>query len=141
MNKIIKGRRYDTNTAQLVCENWNGCANNDFNYMSETLYIKKTGEFFLHYSGGALSKYAVSTGTNNWSGSEGIIPLTEKEAEKFCSEYADGDTYEKYFEVQSDESVKLSTYVSADNLKKIKNIAIERHMTVAQLIDGIISEL
>ncbi len=47
MKKIINGKRYDTETAKLIGSD--GYSNpSDFNYWSEDLYQKKTGEFFLY---------------------------------------------------------------------------------------------
>jgi len=55
MKKIINGKRYDTETAQLI-----GSASysnrTDFRFWSEELYRKKTGEFFLYGEGGPASK-------------------------------------------------------------------------------------
>ena len=47
MQKIIKGRKYDTDTAQKVCSYDNGLPESDFDALCEQLYIKRTGEFFL----------------------------------------------------------------------------------------------
>lgn len=54
----------------------------DFRYVEETLYRKRTGEFFLFGQGGPASKYAVSTGLNSWSGGSKIIPLSVAEAKQ-----------------------------------------------------------
>ena len=63
MKKIIGGngkpwRRYDTETAKAVGSRDNGLSYRDFNHVEETLYRKKTGEFFLHGEGGPMTKYA-----------------------------------------------------------------------------------
>ena len=47
MLKIIKGRKYDTDTAQKVCSYDNGLPSGDFDALCEQLYVKRTGEFFL----------------------------------------------------------------------------------------------
>lgn len=96
MKQIINGKKYNTETAEII-DSWNnGLGSNDFNNLSETLYKKKTGEFFLEGEGGAATKYSVYSG--NWSsGSSKIIPLTENEVREWLEEYSNAEIYEKLF--------------------------------------------
>lgn len=96
MRKVINGKMYDTETAKkrsVVCSN---CGVNDFGYWEETLYQKKTGEYFLYGEGGPASKYARACGQNEWSGGSEIVPLTIEAAKKWA-EALDGDSYEAIF--------------------------------------------
>lgn len=97
MKKIINGKKYDTETAQMVGVWDNNLMYNNFSYCAELLYRKHTGEFFLHGKGGAMSKYAVSCGDNSWRGGEKIIPLSEDEACKWAEEHLDWNEYEEIF--------------------------------------------
>lgn len=96
MNKIINGKKYNTETAkELGC--WdNGFPHNDFSYCQETLYLKKTGEYFLYGEGGALTQYSEKTWNGSTSG-EVITPLTENEAKKWSEEHLTADEYEMVF--------------------------------------------
>lgn len=96
MKKIINGKKYDTDTAELLSQWDNGLYGNDFNSCSEDLYKKKTGEFFLHVEGGANSKYSKSSG-NSSCGSSDIIPMTETEAKEWFEAKGDADKYEEIF--------------------------------------------
>ena len=82
MKKIINGRLYNTETAELIASHDNGYFANDFHYCSEDLYRKKNGEFFLYGEGGGLSKYAEPYG-NGWGYGEIITPLSVDEAKKW----------------------------------------------------------
>lgn len=82
MRKIINGKMYDTNTAKVI-GTWSNYKYGDFNYCEETLYKKKTGEYFLYGEGGALSKYAKSCGNNDTCGGSEFIPLSKNEAKKW----------------------------------------------------------
>lgn len=56
MKKIINGKKYDTETArEVACKAWGYYG--DLNFVFETLYKKKTGEFFLYGEGGANTSY------------------------------------------------------------------------------------
>ena len=79
MKKVINGRSYNTETAKELGYQTNGYANNDFYFTGETLYRKKTGEFFLYGEGGAYSIYGRDFGMSRGSGKK-IIPLSEDEA-------------------------------------------------------------
>lgn len=95
MKKIINGKKYDTETAQMLGE-YDNCRRS-FDYKCETLYRKKTGEFFLYGEGGANTEYSKVCGDNSWCGGERIIPLTVENAKKWAETHMTGDEYEKIF--------------------------------------------
>ena len=95
--KIIRnGKKYDTETAKKIIT-WSHGYYRDFKYIAETLYRKKTGEYFLHGEGGPMTVYAEAIGDNTWSGGEQIIPLNEKEAKRWAEEKISVDAYERIF--------------------------------------------
>ena len=55
-------------------------------YWAEYLYRKRTGEFFLHGTGGPgpMSRYSRKTGQNQWVGWAEIRPLSLREAQKMA---------------------------------------------------------
>lgn len=96
MKKVINGKMYNTETAKCIYSYTNGYSMNDFNYVEEALYQKKTNEFFLYGSGGPMSRYCCSCG-NSWGYGESITPITKEEAKEWAMEYLDGDEYESVF--------------------------------------------
>jgi hypothetical protein len=96
MKRIINGKKYDTDTAKNL-----GSAGyshpGDFAFWSERLYRKRTGEYFLHGIGGAMSKYARRIGLNEWSGGEEIIPLSLEEAQKWAEKHLEVEEFELIF--------------------------------------------
>ena len=92
MKKIINGRLYSTHSAIMLSSRDNGYYADNAYWLQETLYLKKTGEFFLHCEGGGLSKYAASYGNHTSSG-EVIRPLTVDEAKRWAEQYCSVDTY------------------------------------------------
>lgn len=97
MKKIINGKKYDTDTATVVDDYDNGIYDSDFRYLSETLYRKKTGGFFIYGYGGAMTEYAVACGLNSWGGSYKIIPLTIDEAKIWMEEKGSAEKYIEFF--------------------------------------------
>lgn len=140
MKKIIKGRKYDTETAKEMASWSDGLSFRDFTHVEEVLYQKRTGEFFLHGAGGPSTRYAVPTGQNSWSGGEKIIPLTWESAREWAEEHLDADDYEEIFgEVSEDDSrtvVTLSLSVGA--LEKAKRSAAQAGMTLSAYIESLI---
>jgi len=96
MNKIINGKKYDTDTATLIAEWSNNYSGSDFHYCQEELYRKRTGEYFLYGEGGSLSKYSKQF-RNGSVGDCHIEPFSEKEAKEWAEEHCDGDTYIEIF--------------------------------------------
>lgn len=98
MKKIINGRKYDTETAKEIGYWSNGYPCSDFNHCEETLYLKKTGEYFLYGEGGALTEYARSVCGGSTGGSrimmemfEELAPVLEDGSDLFinCDDGAD----------------------------------------------------
>lgn len=108
MRKIINGRKYDTETATEVGYWQNMGDTRQFEYMCETLYRKRGGEYFLHGEGGAATKYAKSYGLNEWGYGERIMPMTHVEARQWAEEHLEADEYEAEFgEVPEDDSAEV----------------------------------
>lgn len=135
MKRIIKGKAYNTETAERVGSWNNGHYTNDFNYCSEDLYRKRTGEFFLHGEGHALSVYASHEGNSSGWG-EQIIPLTYQEAQEWAEKHLTGDEYENIFgDVSEDESrVSLNLSMTTAEAEIIKRNAAQEGMTVSAYI-------
>lgn len=92
MRKIINGKMYNTETAEQVAT-WTNGHYSDFNFCCETLYRKRTGEYFIHGEGGAASKYAEPVDTNSWASGSSIKPITKDAARKWMETYAEVDEY------------------------------------------------
>lgn len=102
MKKIINGKRYDTEAAKEI-GNWdNGRSHRDFRHCTETLYVKRTGEYFLHGCGGPMSAYAEKCGDMYGSGSA-LIPMTDEAAREWAEKHLSADEYEEHFLVEPDE--------------------------------------
>lgn len=97
MNKVIRGKRYNTETAKLV-GTWeaNEPENSDF-WEKEELYQKRSGEFFLIGQGGAQTQYArFSMGGESKPGIE-LRPIEPEEASDWAEEHLTADEYEALF--------------------------------------------
>lgn len=126
MKKIINGRKYDTDTANIIAEWYNEYPVNDFRYEMETLFLKRNGEYFLFGEGGAMSKYATSMGDNSWGGGARIIPLSYESARQWAEKHLDADDYEEAFgEVSEDgeSDVPLSVRVPTSTRALLDRLA------------------
>lgn len=97
MKAIIDGKKYDTETAKNVGFYSSYGSFSDFNHLEETLFLKKTGEFFLYGKGGPNTKYAIQTDMNSWAGGVKIVPLSENDAKAWAEKNLTVDEYESLF--------------------------------------------
>jgi len=142
MKKIIKGKLYDTATAKRLGEYEPSPYTSDFHWYCETLYQKKTGEYFLYGKGNAASKYSRSCGQNEWCGSEQIQPLTYAEAQSWAEEHLDGEDYCEIFGEPDEDSedVALNLMISAAASAKLKKSAAQNGISLRAQIERWIAE-
>ena len=145
MKKIIKSKLYDTETAKLVGEWGNGISQSDFRYCEENLYLKKTGEFFLHGKGGAMSKYCeISADGNERSWGEKIVPLTVDEAKEWAEEKLDADECQEIFgEISEEDDTKgnFNLYIAKSAIKKVKDLAARKGVSASKVIEKMIESI
>lgn len=140
MNKVINGKRYDTDTAERIGERDNGLLASDLDWYSETLHRKRTGEFFLLCEGGARSRVA-RRGDSGLVGGETIEPIGYDEAEAWVSEHLDGDAYAELFGEPDDGDTVLSTPISAALKDKLAREAAKRGCSQRQIVEELIGAL
>ena len=97
MKKVINGKLYDTSTAEKI-GSWSHGSRRDFRRVREVLYRKKTGELFLHGSGGPLSRYAHRLSYNTWGSGETIIRVPDFDPKEWAAEHLDADTAARLLE-------------------------------------------
>lgn len=150
MQKIINGKRYNTETAKEIAIYDSEYPRNDFNYYFEKLYKKKTGEYFLYGDGNALSPYAErSHAMGGVVGSWKIIPLTTDQAKKWYEkafnadeENAPMEIYEKEFGVnkatdnEPKQEITLSLHKSI--IKYLEDLAESQDISEAQIVENLI---
>ena len=96
MQKIIEGKKYDTETATLIAT-YEYSTQRDFNYCFEELYQTKKGTYFMYGEGGPLSKYAKGIGNNTTSGSCEMYLVSKEEAKEFAMRHLDAGDFEEIF--------------------------------------------
>lgn len=104
MKRVIDGKLYNTDTAELIHKWNNGYYPNDFNWCAETLYKTKKGAYFIAGEGGAMSKYSTRCGSNSAGGGSGISVLTEDEAIGWLENHGGTEALEQYFGDKIDEA-------------------------------------
>ena len=140
MKKIIGGKVYDTETAKKVGSYSNYGSWRDFNHFEETLYQKKTGEFFLHGEGGPATRYAVPEGQSSWSGGERIMPMSYSEAQAWAEEHLEADAYEAIFGVieETEDKITVSIFVNSAKWESAKREAQKRGIGVSEYIESLL---
>lgn len=139
MKKIIDGKSYDTKTAKKVGYMTNGRFG-DHDRLEETLYLKKTGEFFLHGEGGAGSIYREWVGSHTTE-SEKIIPFEYEDATEWSEKNLTGDEYEAIFgEVVDEESVTITLRTTVEVKEKFDEMKKEKGLTASELLEMLLNK-
>ena len=137
MKRIISNKKYDTETATNIAKCSNG--RSGFERFEETLYRKKTGEYFLYGEGGPMSKYAESCGQNSWRGGSKIIPLNYENARKWAEDNLSADQYEEEFgEVTEDDS---TTTLTLSMPRNVAETARRRAQESGMSLSGFLADL
>lgn len=139
MRKIINNKVYDTATATWIGLADNGHEYNDLAYSGETLYRKRTGEYFLHGEGGPMTSYAVSTG-NNWRGSERITPISYAAARQWAEEHLSAETYEAEFGAvtEDDSQVTITLSLRADTVEALRRAAAKAGQSLSAYVERVL---
>ncbi len=137
MKKILLNKVYDTSTAILI-----GVSEHPEDSpaaYTETLYRKKTGEYFLHGVGGAASKYAVHCGASGFTAGEAITPLSLADAQSWASNHLPPEVIAAEFTGGTDDTPQqLNITIPKSSIKKARYAASRRGMTLAGYIDSLI---
>lgn len=142
MKKVIKGHVYDTDKATQIAYWDNTYPTNDLNFCKETLYRTKSGLYFVHGEGGALSRYAEPCDGNGWQSGELIRPISVSDARAWAEEHMDGDAYIAAFGDPDSEDVHMiSANISEGAYRKLRDAATEKDMSMAALIESMIDAL
>ena len=143
MKKIINGKLYDTDTAKEVGSWANAGGWRDFHHLEETLYRKRTGEYFLLGDGGPATKYARRTEQNMWSGGSQIIPLSPETAREWAEEHLSADDYAELFGMPDEggeEKVTLCVQLPAALDAKIRAGAAQAGKSLTAYLESVLSE-
>lgn len=141
MRKVINGKLYDTDTARPIAD-WSKGYSSDFAHVSETLYRKRTGEYFLHGEGGPMSAYAESCGQSQWRGGEAIRPLDYDAARRWMEGHADADAYEREFGIPDEDGEHdLHVIVSEAAWQAISRAAARDETSVRAIVERLASTL
>ena len=140
MKKIIKNKVYDTQTAKKHGEYEPNPYKSDFHWFCETLYQKKTGEFFLYGEGNAASKYSRLCGQNEYCPDERITPLSYEEAQEWAGKHLDGDEYIAIFgePEENDDITHLHISLTKQSADKLRQQAAQKGLTVSGYINSLI---
>lgn len=94
MKKIIEGKTYNTETAELL-GTYQYLRRDDYHYCREELYRTKKGTYFLYGEGGALTSYARYHGGSATGGADFQV-MSDKEAKVWAEKRLSADNTVRY---------------------------------------------
>ena len=136
MRKTIHNRLYDTTTATEIAQHSAQVPITDVMYFCETLYRKRTGEYFIHGEGGALSRYA-SRDYDGMTWGEDILPLSYDTAREWAERYMDVDGYQAEFGTvaEDDSRTSMNLSVRADTADMVRRTAAAAGCSISEYVE------
>lgn len=99
MIKIIDGKRYNTETAEKLCQLASTNDSGSFDWHETYLYRTRLGRFFVAGHGNARSMWAETVSQNTWGSGSGLRAISEDEALGYLEEVGATEYIEKYFDI------------------------------------------
>lgn len=142
MKKYLNNKLYDTSTATLVGVHSNQMPASDFSWMRESLYRKRTGEYFLFGEGCPSTRYGKVCGNNEYGYGESIMPLTFEAAQKWAEKNLEADDYESEFHPSDEEGGNATSTFSlpASVTGKIRAEAARRSISLSAVISDLVEK-
>lgn len=140
MKKIINGKVYNTETAVELGHYSTGGSWSDLNHLEETLYRKRTGEFFLYGEGGPRTRYARQIESNTWASGESIMPLTYDAAQAWAEKRMSVEVYEDVFGAVTEDESRSQIHLSLANstIEAAKQAASQQGLSLSAYIESLI---
>ena len=139
------GRYYDTETAKLCATHKEDPYHQSQSWTEETLYQKRTGEFFLHCVGGPSSLYGKRGEDGVWVAGSKITPLSYDAALEWAKRNIDMELTDKIFWADDtsgayDKKVAISITLRSSALKIARRDAAKAGMNLSAYIEKRILE-
>lgn len=135
MKRIINGKVYDTEKAQLIAEaHHDNIKDANGKSLKQWFYRKKTGEFFVQVDGAAIELQNIFQ--NSYKPNAGIYPLTYEQAQRWAERELTAEQWEEIFGDPEDDDTQVSVNLSmtAKKANMLKQNAAKAGMTVSAYI-------
>lgn len=143
MKRIIRNRVYDTDTAMLIKQADHPNIKNGEGSCKQSLYRKKTGDYFLFVDGARTDVFhnlALENGTHDRE--RHIYPLTYEQAKSWAEKEMTADEWLAIFEpVEDDSLTAFNLTLSASAVSKFRLAAQQQQISQRELMERLISKL
>ncbi len=138
MKKVIDGRVYDTDKAQLLGEVQHGDYGN-FESWGQALYKSKSGLYFMNCWGGPLSQYGYSCPGGNISGDDFIHPVNIEQAKNWSEKNMTGDEYiEAFGDPEDTEKTAMTFTIDNDIALKLREYQSNTGKSMSSIVSDLI---
>ena len=141
MQETIANRVYDTDTATAM-GNWQRGYRSERGYLSETLYQKEDGTYFLHCAGGPRSRYAQRVAPNTWSYGERLMPMNPDEAHAWAETHLTESAYDTAFgECAKNQNLTLLLLrLNTEHTDKLSMLAAQQGRQPSELAEEMLAK-
>ena len=131
MYTVIKNKVYDTDKAQEI-------ATYKYDGVTETLYRKKTGEYFMHF----FNANADDNEKAGWNGKDKITPYDFETARTWAELSLDKESYDNLFGISAAEGTEVITIrIKSKTLAKIRKMQSKTGESIGKIIENAIAAI
>lgn len=128
--KTFDGKKYDVVTSEKIGSYTTGKGEN---WLEETLYRKRSGEYYLMGSGGD---------DTCWRGTDGVQPLCRAWAESWVLECLGKDAYDRIFArpAEPKEKQRITVELPADAYARLTELSESAGVSKTRVIEKLLQE-
>jgi len=133
MYTVIKNKVYNTETAREI-------ARCEYGTITETLYRKQTGEYFMHFHDTAASDSDRRAG---WKGKDKVAPYDFETARAWAELSLEKEQYSRLFEGTTKEAdtVAMTFKIKKASAAKLRKLQSETGESVSDLLERAVASL
>ena len=139
MIKSINGKSYNTESAKQIGYWTNGGEVSPEDQVTEALYRKRSGEYFLYGEGGPTTRYGKYSRRKGWQPGAKIIPLMKDKAMAWAKEHLSEELYNAAFSMpDTGESKMLTLLLPEQTIEKLRSLAFDMGCGMSGVIDELV---
>ena len=139
MIKSINGKSYNTESAKQIGYWTNGGDVAQEEQVTEVLYRKRSGEYFLYGEGGPATRYGKYSRSTGWQNGVKIIPMSKNAAVAWAKTHLSEEVYDSAFSMSdAGESKMLTLLLPERTIEMLRSLAFDMGCRMSNVVQELV---